>query len=170
MNIDFNSMTQCVKNQQNSELSQLFNHKLTENGDYTHKSTGNHMVDLIFQSEYFQKHLDEVRIGNSDIEKLFSMFVRDPRHGMKYRNLGRVLMRQSGVSPQAVAFAGRFDDLWESPIANDFLMSGFLTCSSSAVRVTSLPRSGCLTTWLPRPTERLPRAPLWPAVCVICLV
>ena len=120
MNIDFNSMTQCVKNQQNSELSQLFNHKLTENGDYTHKSTGNHMVDLIFQAEYFQKHLDEVRIGNSDIEKLFSMFVRDPRHGMKYRNLGRVLMRQSGVSPQAVAFAGRFDDLWESPIANDF--------------------------------------------------
>ena len=120
MNIDFNSMTKCVKNQQNSELSELFNYKLTENGDISHKSTGNHLVDLIFQAEYYQKHLNEVKIGNSDIEKLFSMFIRDPRHGMKYRNLGRVLMRKSGVSPQAVAFAGRFDDLWENPIGNDF--------------------------------------------------
>lgn len=120
MDIDLNSMTQCVKNNQNSELSQLFNHKLTENGDYTHKSTGNHLVDLVFQAEYFQKHLNEVRIGNSDVEKLFSMFIRDPRHGLKYRNLGRVLMRQSGVSAQAAAFAGRFDDLWESPVGENF--------------------------------------------------
>ena len=120
MDIDNNSLTQCVKTQQNSELSQLFNHKLTENGDYTHKSTGNHLVDLIFQAEYFQKHLDQVHIGNSDVEKLFSMFMRDPRHGMKYRDLGRVLMRQSGVSAQAVAFAGRFDDLWESPLNEEF--------------------------------------------------
>lgn len=120
MEINFNSMTNAVKNQKNSELSELFNYKLTENGDFTHKSTGNHLVDLIFQAEYYQKHLNEVKIGNSDIEKLFSMFMRDPRHGMKYRNLGRVLMRKSGVSPQAVAFAGRFDDLWENPISNDF--------------------------------------------------
>lgn len=120
MEINFNSMTNAVKNQQNSELSELFNYKLTENGDITHKSTGNHLVDLIFQAEYFQNHLNEVKIGNSDLEKLFSMFVRDPRHGMKYRDLGRVLMRQSGVSPQAVAFAGRFDDLWESPVNADF--------------------------------------------------
>lgn len=120
MNIDFDSMTQYVKNQQTSELSQLFNHKLTENGDYTHKSTGNHLVDLIFQAEYYQKHLNEVHIGDSDIERLFSMFMRDPRHGMKYRDLGRVLMRKSHVLPQAVAFAGRFDDLWENPINNEF--------------------------------------------------
>ena len=120
MEINFNSMTNAVKNQKNSELSELFNYKLTENGDFTHKSTGNHLVDLIFQAEYYQKHLNEVKIGNSDLEKLFSMFMRDPRHGMKYRNLGRVLMRKSGVSPQAVAFAGRFDDLWENPISNDF--------------------------------------------------
>lgn len=120
MNINFNSMTNAVKNQKNSELSELFNYKLTENGDITHRSTGNHLIDLIFQAEYYQKHLNEVKIGNSDLEKLFSMFMRDPRHGMKYRNLGRVLMRKSGVSPQAVAFAGRFDDLWENPIGNDF--------------------------------------------------
>ena len=112
-------MTQCVKNQKNSELSELFNHKLTENGDYSHKSTGNHLVDLVFQAEYYQKHLNEVNIGNSDIEKLFSMFMRDPRHGMKYRELGRVLMRKAGLSPKAVAFAGRFDDLWENPVKMD---------------------------------------------------
>ena len=120
MDINFDSMTNAVKNQKNSELSELFNYKLTENGDITHRSTGNHLVDLIFQAEYYQKHLNEVKIGNSDLEKLFSMFMRDPRHGMKYRNLGRVLMRKSGVSPQAVVFAGRFDDLWENPISNDF--------------------------------------------------
>jgi len=120
MEINFNSMHNAVKNQKNSELSELFNYKLTENNDITHKSTGNHLIDLIFQAEYYQKHLNEVKIGNSDLEKLFSMFMRDPRHGMKYRDLGRVLMRKSGVSPQAVAFAGRFDDLWENPISNDF--------------------------------------------------
>lgn len=119
MEINFDSMTQCVKNQKNNELSELFNHKLTENGDYSHKSTGNHLVDLVFQAEYYQKHLNEVKIGNSDVEKLFSMFIRDPRHGMKYRNLGRVLMRKAGLSPQAVAFAGRFDDLWENPLQMD---------------------------------------------------
>lgn len=120
MEIDFNSMAQCVKNQQNSELSGLFNMKLTENGDLTHKSTGNHLVDLIFQAEYYQKNLNKVTIGDSDVEKLFAMFIRDPRHGMKYRNLGRVLMRKAHLSPEAVAFAGRFDDLWESPINEEF--------------------------------------------------
>ena len=120
MNIDFNSMVNCTKNFKNSELSNLFNHKLTENGDYTHKSTGNHLIDLMFQAEYFQKHLNEAQIGDSDIEKLFAMFVRDPRHGLKYRDLGRVLMRQAHVPANAVAFAGRFDDLWEFPLKADF--------------------------------------------------
>lgn len=109
-----------VQNFRISELDSLFNHKLTENGDDSHISTGNRLVDYMFQAEYYQKHLNKVVIGNSDIEKLFAMFVRDPRHGMKYRDLGRVLERKSGVSAEAVAFAGRFDDLWEYPLEADF--------------------------------------------------
>lgn len=120
MKIDFNTLANAVKNHSNSELSELFNYKLTENGDLTHKSTGNQLLDLIFQAEYYQKHLNEVKIGNSDLEKLFAMFMRDPRHGMKYRDLGRILMSQSGLSPEAVAFAGRFDDLWEMPQGQEF--------------------------------------------------
>ena len=55
------------------------NKKLTENGDIAFKSTGNALTDIFFMTPYFEKHLDEVNIGKSDKEKLFSMFVRDPR-------------------------------------------------------------------------------------------
>lgn len=103
-----------------SEIEALFNRKLTENGDASHTSTGNRLLDYFFQAEYYSNNLNEVRLGDSAVEKLFAMFMRDPRHGMKYRDLGRVLERQSGLSAEAVAFAGRFDDLWESPLGEDF--------------------------------------------------
>ena len=65
-----------------SNLKEIFaaeeNKKFTENGDLAYKSTTNHLVDLLFMSEYYGKHLDEVTIGTSDKEKLFSMFIRDP--------------------------------------------------------------------------------------------
>lgn len=117
-------MSEITKTQVNahrkSELSMLFNDKLTENGDTTFKSTGNHLIDLLFRGEYYSKHLNEVQIGTSDIEKLFAMFVRDPRYGLKYRDYGRVLMRKAGVSAEDVVLAGRFDDLWERVIFEDF--------------------------------------------------
>ena len=79
-------------------LKQVFsNTKLTENGDIAYSSTGNHLVDILFMTEYFQNHLNEVALGNSDREKLFSMFVRDPRHGLGRRDLGRRLMKLAGV-------------------------------------------------------------------------
>lgn len=106
-------MTDKIKNFKNSELSMLFNEKTTENGDASFKSTGNKLIDILFKAEYYQRHLNEVTIGASNIEKLFAMFMRDPRNGMKYRDLGRVLMYQANVSPQQVVAAGRFDDLWK---------------------------------------------------------
>lgn len=87
------------------------NKKLTENGDIAFKSTGNALTDIFFMTPYFEKHLDEVNIGKSDKEKLFSMFVRDPRFGLGRRDLGRKLMSMSEVKAPNVVKAGRYDDL-----------------------------------------------------------
>lgn len=94
-----------------TELEKLFAIKQTENGDISYNTTGNHLLDLLFMTSYFEKHLDEVHIGNSDKEKLFSMFIRDGRYGIGRRDLGRRLMYLSDVNAEDVVKAGRFDDL-----------------------------------------------------------
>ena len=104
-------------------LEQIFAQKRTENGDKAYSTTMNPLMDLLFMSEYFQNHLDEVHIGTSEREKLFSMFIRDPRFGLGRRGLGRRLMLMSGVSPVDVVKAGRFDDLflgWEHMSNKEF--------------------------------------------------
>lgn len=60
---------------------------------------------------YFEKNLDQVNIGTSEKEKLFSMFIRDPRFGLGRRDLGRKLMSLSEVSAGNIVKAGRYDDL-----------------------------------------------------------
>lgn len=92
-------------------LEKVFNQKLTENGDKAYKSIGDNLLDILFMSAYYEKHLDEVKLGNSDIEKLFARSMRDPRLGLGRRDLGRVLMKLSDVSPEEVVKSGRFDDL-----------------------------------------------------------
>lgn len=91
--------------------------KRTENGDIAYTTTGDNLTDLFFMTPYFEKHLDQVHIGQSDKEKLFAMFVRDPRYGLGRRDLGRELMYQANVSTRNVVKAGRVDDLWH--IARD---------------------------------------------------
>lgn len=98
-----------------NELEKLFNTKKTENGDDAYKSTGSKLLDLLFMTEYYQKHLNEVKIGNGDKEKLFAMFIRDGREGIGRRDLGRELMKQAEVAPEDIVFAGRFDDLFHIP-------------------------------------------------------
>ena len=98
-----------------TELEKLFATKKTENGDVAYKTTGNNLTDLFFMTPYFEKHLDQVKIGNSEREKVFSMFIRDPRFGLGRRDLGRELMKQAGVPYYNVVKAGRFDDLWHNP-------------------------------------------------------
>ena len=93
-------------------LEEIFNMKLTENGDLSYKSTLNPLLDLLFMTEYYQNHLSDARIGTTDFEKVFAMFVRDPRYGLGRRDLGRELMKQSEVSIENIVLAGRFDDLW----------------------------------------------------------
>ena len=98
-----------------NELIKLMNEKLTENGDKAYKTTGNNLADLIFLTPYFEKHLDEASIGDSEKEKLLSMYIRDPRYGLGRRDLGRRLMYQAKVEPQWIVKCGRYDDLWHIP-------------------------------------------------------
>lgn len=98
-----------------NKLEKLMNEKLTENGDKSYKSTGDNLTDLFFMTPYFEKNLDEVSIGTSDKEKLFSMYIRDPRYGLGRRDLGRRLMYLSKVPFYNVVLAGRYDDLWNIP-------------------------------------------------------
>lgn len=94
-------------------LNEAFNSKLTENGDIAFTTTGNNnLLNILFLSEYYQNHLDEVQIGRTEKDKLFSMMMRDPRHGLGRRDLGRKLMSQSGCSVDQIVSAGRVDDLF----------------------------------------------------------
>lgn len=97
------------------------NEKVTENGDIAYKTTGNNLVDLFFMTPYFEKHLDQVNIGTSEKEKLFSMFIRDPRYGLGRRDLGRKLMQLSNVSAKNIIKAGRYDDLIYIPTDENLL-------------------------------------------------
>lgn len=94
-----------------TELERIFAEKETENGDVAYNTTGNHLIDLLFMSAYYEKHLNEAHIGDSDKEKIFSMFMRDPRFGLGRRDLGRKLLKDSGVSFEEIVKCGRFDDI-----------------------------------------------------------
>ena len=98
-----------------NELIKIMNEKYTENGDKAYKTTGDNLTDLFFMTPYFEKHLDEATIGDSEKEKVFAMYIRDPRFGLGRRDLGRRLMYQAKVSAPNIATAGRLDDLWHIP-------------------------------------------------------
>ena len=121
--------------------------KKTENGDIAFTTTGDNLTDIFFMTPYFEKHLDEVHIGESEKEKIFSMYVRDCRYGLGRRDLGRELMRQSNVSPRNVVLAGRFDDLWH--IARD---EDLAYLKREVVSKDSL--NQLATKWMPRLTGK----------------
>jgi hypothetical protein len=104
-----------------NSLEKIFTEKLTENGDKAYNTTGNNLTDLLFMTSFFEKHLDEAHIGSSEKEKVFSMFLRDPRFGLGRRDLGRRLMKQAGVNVENIVKAGRYDDLYH--IATDECIS-----------------------------------------------
>lgn len=95
-----------------NSLEKAFATTFTFNGDKAYTTTGDHLIDILFYTSYLEKNLNEVKIGDSEIEKLFSMFIRDPRYGLGRRDLGRELMRQSKVAPEDIVKAGRYDDLY----------------------------------------------------------
>lgn len=95
-------------------LNEIFNAKLTENGDLAFKKVSdNPLLNILFLTEYYQKHLDEVPLlDNSDLSQLFAMFIRDPRYGLGRRDLGRRLMSMTQVSTDNIIKAGRVDDVF----------------------------------------------------------
>lgn len=124
-----------------NEIEKLMYEKETENGDKAYKSTGNNLTDLMFMTPYFEKNLDEVSIGTSEKEKLFSMFVRDPRYGLGRRDLGRRLMQLSGVSANNIIKAGRYDDLWHIPTDENLeLLKGIITFENEELAKKWMPR------------------------------
>lgn len=96
-------------------LDEIFNTKYTENGDIAFKKVSflDELLNILFLTEYYQKHLDEVPLLEStDMNRLFSMFIRDPRYGLGRRDLGRKLMSLTKVPFKDVIKAGRVDDLF----------------------------------------------------------
>lgn len=99
------------------DLQHIFNAKATENGDLAFKkvSQDNELLNILFLTEYYQKHLDEVPVLEpSDRNKLFAMMIRDPRLGLGRRDLGRKLMFYTECSYEQILKAGRADDLFIS--------------------------------------------------------
>lgn len=130
-----------------NEIEKILNTKKTENGDTSYRSTGDNLTDLFFMTPYFEKNLDEATIGTSEREKVFSMFVRDPRFGLGRRDLGRRLMKLSGVSPLNIVKAGRYDDLWHIP--TDTNIASLKFAISDACKDKELAKK-----WMPRLTGK----------------
>ena len=118
--------------------------KRTENGDVSYKSTGDNLTDLMFMTAFFEKHLNQVTIGDTDRDKLFSMFVREPRFGLGRRDLGRKLMELSNTSAEDIVTAGRYDDLFNIPTDEnlDFLYKKLVSGDELAKK------------WMPRLTGK----------------
>lgn len=105
-------------------LQEIFNAKMTENGDlsFSKVSMTNNLLNILFMTEYYQKHLNEVNIGTTEKDKLFARFIRDPRSGgLGRRDLGRVLMAKAGCSFEDVLASGRADDLFIFGLTDELL-------------------------------------------------
>ena len=103
-------------------LNEIFDSvKLTENGDLAYnKVSDDVLLNILFMTEYYQKHLDEVPfLEANDLNRLFAMFIRDPRHGLGRRDLGRKLMACTKLPYADVLMAGRADDLFFMGIEGD---------------------------------------------------
>ena len=94
-----------------TELEKIFAEKKTENGDVSYNTTGNNLLDILFMTSYYEKHLEEAHIRDSEKEKWFARFIRDPRYGLGRRDLGRKLMYMANLLPEEIVKSGRFDDL-----------------------------------------------------------
>ena len=95
------------------DINEVFNAKLTENGDIAFKKVSDdNLLNILFLTEYYQHHRDEIPyIGTSDKAKIFARFIRDPRFGMGRKDLGRTLMNMTECSFEEILKSGRADDL-----------------------------------------------------------
>ena len=112
----------------NMNVEQVFgNAKMTENGDLAFNSTTNPMIDILFMTEYYQKHIKEMpTLEVNDYNKLFAMFMRDPRFGMGKRDIGRTLLANVNASIDDIVKCGRVDDLFYIPTVDFYTVLDYL--------------------------------------------
>lgn len=123
-------------------LEKAFNNTFTNNGDTAFVSTSNKLIDLIFYSESLNRNVDQtnVQIGTSNLEKLVAAFIRDPRHGIGKRDLGRKLLEMSKFPVAQIPTVGRYDDLIKM-----YGLQGALIVAEKAKQGDELAKK-----WLPR--------------------
>lgn len=104
-----------------------FNETRTTNGDRAYKRyIGNPYVDFLFRLQKIReiakyKGLAEVEklilvdypefLEQSEFNRFFSMYIRDPRMGIGEREIGRVLLKIQNISIDDVIEIGRADDI-----------------------------------------------------------
>lgn len=97
------------------ELEKIMSVKLTENGDLAYSTTGNEMNDILFMSQYYRSHIDELPdISEFPRAKIFAMMMRDPRLGFGEREIGRKLLASVKATEEEMVFCGRYDDLLDA--------------------------------------------------------
>ena len=129
-------------------LNEIFNAKLTENGDIAFtKVSDDNLLNILFLTEYYQKHLNEVpQLGNSELEQLFAMFIRDPRHGLGRRDLGRRLMSMTQVAIDDAIKAGRVDDIFTLEYEDEICFKSVLDYLKSEIEKGN----ELVKKWMPR--------------------
>ena len=129
-------------------LNEIFHTKLTENGDLAFtKVSDNNLLNILFLTEYYQKHLNEVpQLGNSELEQLFAMFIRDPRYGLGRRDLGRRLMSMTGVPVGNIIKAGRVDDVFAIEYSHEAFFHNVLDYLKSEIEKGN----ELVKKWMPR--------------------
>lgn len=129
-------------------LNEIFHAKLTENGDIAFtKVSDDNLLNILFLTEYYQKHLNEVpQLGNSELEQLFAMFIRDPRYGLGRRDLGRRLMSMTQVAIDDVIKAGRVDDIFTLEYEDEICFKSVLDYLKSEIEKSN----ELVKKWMPR--------------------
>ena len=138
-------------------LDEIFNAKLTENGDLAFtKVNDNALLNILFLTEYYQNHITELpELDDTPINKLFAMFIRDPRFGLGRRDLGRALMDMTHCTFEDILRAGRADDLFynfylktkeEQEAITDFCYMQIQLGNELVIFVTLSGISGAVTT------------------------
>ena len=109
-------------------LNEIFNEKVTENGDVAFtKVSDDNMLNILFLTEYYQKHLNEVPyFGDNERAHLFASFIRDPRFGLGKRDLGRVCLASVNASIDEIVKCGRVDDLFYIPTVEFYSLLDYL--------------------------------------------
>lgn len=131
-----------IKKHNINALESAFNLTETDNGDEAFVSTTNKLIDLVFYAESLNKNADRetIEIGKSNLDKLVSAFIRDPRHGIGKRDLGRKLLKQTEFPIHLIPQVGRYDDLIKM-----FGLEGALIVAEQAKKGDELAKK-----WLPR--------------------